>query len=144
MSIIEIILSSNTAYVLLLYLISAKVQSRRFKETISHTLGWSEYTDSVIAKPWIQNNKHMLCWFQNWIFHNFFLKIYRSQTDYAPYACIYKLNTNLWTPKYTQETILYICILSIHFNLIFISKIQIDWILKWKKKNLYTIFVFLN
>ena len=41
MSIIEIILSSNistTAYVLLLYLISAKVQSRRFKETISHTL----------------------------------------------------------------------------------------------------------
>ena len=37
MSIIEIILSSNTAYVLLLYLISAKVQSRRFKETISHT-----------------------------------------------------------------------------------------------------------
>ena len=38
MSIIEIILGSNTAYVLLLYLISAKVQSRRFKETISHTL----------------------------------------------------------------------------------------------------------
>jgi hypothetical protein len=35
---IEIILSSNTAYVLLFYLISAKVQSRRFKEMISHTL----------------------------------------------------------------------------------------------------------
>ena len=38
MSIIEIILSSNTGYVLLLYLISAKVQSRRFKEMISHIL----------------------------------------------------------------------------------------------------------
>ena len=38
MSMIEIILSSNTAYVLPLYLISAKVQSRRFKETISHIL----------------------------------------------------------------------------------------------------------
>ena len=36
MSIIEIILSSDTAYVLLLYLISAKVQSKKFKEMISH------------------------------------------------------------------------------------------------------------
>ena len=30
-------------------------------------------------------NKHLEknCWFENWIFKNFFLKIYRSQTDYT-------------------------------------------------------------
>ena len=35
---IDSILSSDTVYVVLLYLISAKVQSRKFKETITHTM----------------------------------------------------------------------------------------------------------
>ena len=29
---------------------------------------------------YIQKNK---CWFENWIFKNFFMKIYRSQMDYT-------------------------------------------------------------
>ena len=68
MSIIEIILSSNTAYVLLLYLISAKVQSRRFKETISHTL-----TKNVIIVLHILGSSctkwivYLDLWMKHWI-----------------------------------------------------------------------------
>jgi hypothetical protein len=66
MSIIEIILSSNTAYVLLLYLISAKVQSRRFKETISHTLTKNVILvlHILVCTKWIV---YLDLWMKHWI-----------------------------------------------------------------------------
>ena len=40
----------------------------------------------LIVKSWyisyININLEKICWFENWIFKNFFLNIYRSQTDY--------------------------------------------------------------
>ena len=66
MSIIEIILSSNTAYVLLLCLISAKVQSRRFKETISHTLTKNVILvlHILVCTKWIV---YLDLWMKHWI-----------------------------------------------------------------------------
>ena len=66
MSIIEIILSSNTAYVLLLYLISSKVQSRRFKETISHTLTKNVILvlHILVCTKWIV---YLDVWMKHWI-----------------------------------------------------------------------------
>ena len=66
MSIIEIILRSNTAYVLLLYLISAKVQSRRFKETISHTLTKNVILvlHILVRTKWIV---YLDLWMKHWI-----------------------------------------------------------------------------
>ena len=66
MSIIEIILSSDTAYVLLLYLISAKVQSRKFKETISHILTKNVILvlHIIVCTKWIV---YLDLWMKHWI-----------------------------------------------------------------------------
>jgi hypothetical protein len=66
MSIIEIILSSNTAYVLLLYLISAKVQFRRFKETILHILTKNVILvlHILVCTKWIV---YLDLWMKHWI-----------------------------------------------------------------------------
>ena len=71
-----------------------------------------------IVEPWficqssyiLYINIHLKkkCWFENWIFKNFFLYIYRSQTDYSlTYILVFLVNFSFsifWEKKITLKS----------------------------------------